>query len=123
MTTKSGRNSSTASSTRRHGNGVVSVRELTGGKPIHAVLGGMHLLWASQDRLSRTIQALRRLNVEYLGPAHCTGMSASAQMWVTFPGRCFSCHVGTTITFDVPFDPAESQSNQDQVNRQDRVLP
>jgi len=99
------------------------VRELTGHKAIHAVLGGMHLRSASRDRLSRTIEALRRFNVERLGPTHCTGMSASAHMWAALPGRCFPCHVGTSITFDARFDPAESEPGRDRVNQQDRVLP
>ena len=99
------------------------IHELTGGKAIHAVIGGMHLRSASQERVSRTIQALRRFNVERLGPAHCTGMSASAQMWVTFPERCFPCSVGTTVKFNVPFVPADGEFSPDRASSQDRVLP
>ena len=39
------------------------VDKLTGGKPIHAVLGGMHLIEASPDRLARTIESLRSWNI------------------------------------------------------------
>ncbi len=99
------------------------VRELTGGKAIHAVLGGMHLRAASQDRLSRTIEALRDFNVVRLGPAHCTGMSASARMWASFPEQCFSCHVGTTVRLNLSFDPAGHESSQDPMKQRDGVLP
>ena len=71
------------------------VHELTSGKPIHAVLGGMHLVTASRDRMDRTISELRRFDVERLGPAHCTGFAATAELWKAFPGRCFPCLVGT----------------------------
>ena len=78
------------------------IRELTGGKPIRAVIGGMHLAAAYGKRMARTIEDLRRLDVESLGPAHCTGITATAQLWHAFPGRCFPCTVGTTVTFELP---------------------
>jgi len=77
------------------------IRELTKGKPIHAVIGGMHLESASRERMDATIDALREHNIERLGPAHCTGMAASAELWTTFTGKCFPCVVGTTIEFEV----------------------
>lgn len=77
------------------------VQQLTGGRPIHTVLGGMHLVGASRERLALTIDALRKLNVQRIGPAHCTGRVASAALWEAFPDRCFSCHVGTQLAFDL----------------------
>ena len=73
------------------------VRHLTGGRPIHAVLGGMHLLTASPERMEKTIAALRRLEVQRLAPAHCTGLPALAQLWNAFPGRCSACPVGARL--------------------------
>lgn len=80
------------------------VRRLTGGRPIHAVLGGMHLVGASPQRLERTIDELQKMNIDRLGPAHCTGRDATAALWKSFPDRCVSCHVGTQIEFDL-FSP------------------
>jgi 7,8-dihydropterin-6-yl-methyl-4-(beta-D-ribofuranosyl)aminobenzene 5'-phosphate synthase len=74
-------------------------RQLTGERPIHAVLGGMHLIHASPARISRTIEELRRLHIACLAPAHCTGMAATAALWTAFPGRCSSCNVGTVVEF------------------------
>jgi 7,8-dihydropterin-6-yl-methyl-4-(beta-D-ribofuranosyl)aminobenzene 5'-phosphate synthase len=78
------------------------IRELTGGKPIYAVLGGMHLVQASPQRLERTIESLRAWHIPLLAPGHCTGMAATAALWNAFPGRCATCHVGTRFEFDVP---------------------
>ena len=75
------------------------VRQLTGGRPIHTVLGGMHLLTASPERIEKTIEAFRRLDIQRLGPAHCTGLPALARLWNAFPGRCCSCAVGATWVF------------------------
>lgn len=77
------------------------IDRLTGEQPIHAVLGGMHLVQASPERLARTIEALRARNLQLLAPAHCTGMAATAALWHAFPGQCATCHAGTRFEFDL----------------------
>lgn len=69
--------------------------------PIHAVMGGMHLVNASRERMDRTVEALRQFDIGRLGPAHCTGMAAMTELWAAFPDRCFPCTVGTTVEFEV----------------------
>jgi 7,8-dihydropterin-6-yl-methyl-4-(beta-D-ribofuranosyl)aminobenzene 5'-phosphate synthase len=78
------------------------VRELTDDKPIHAVMGGMHLVAASRDRMDQTIAALRLFDMGRLGPAHCTGLAATTELWNAFPGTCFPCVVGTRLEFQLP---------------------
>ena len=77
------------------------IRQLTGNKAIHTVMGGMHLLNASPRRIDRTIDALRSFDVKHVGPAHCTGMPAAAKMWTTLAGKCFTCRVGTSMEFEI----------------------
>lgn len=77
------------------------VRRVTDDRPIHAVLGGMHLLNASPDRLHKTMEELRSMNIDRLGPAHCTGRVATAALWETLPDRCIPFHVGTQLEFDL----------------------
>ncbi len=77
------------------------VRRLTGGRPIHAVIGGMHLVGASPHRIERTIEELGRIGVEQLSPSHCTGMPATAAMWNAFAGRCATCNAGDTFEYEV----------------------
>ena len=81
-------------------NTLLHVQQLTGGRPIHTVMGGMHLVQASADRLERTIEELQRLGIQRLGPAHCTGSRAVAALWNAFPQQCFDYHVGTRLEFD-----------------------
>lgn len=76
------------------------IRQSTEGKPIHTVVGGMHLVTASTNRVHRTIEAISRLDIKRLGPMHCTGIEATVKIWSSFPGRCFLCPVGTKLEFD-----------------------
>lgn len=75
------------------------ISDLTHGRPIRSVIGGMHLLAAAPDRVEKTLEAFRRWNIQKIAPAHCTGMSAIAQLWTAFPGRCVPCAVGSSFTF------------------------
>ncbi len=81
-------------------NTVKYIRKLTGGKNIHAVIGGMHLFRASEKRIRSTMQAMRDYNLSLLGTAHCTGTAATYRMQAAFSGRCLDCCVGTQLVFD-----------------------
>ncbi len=73
------------------------VAERTGCSRIHAVLGGTHLLRASQERLQKSIEALRRYDVQLIGPAHCTGMRAAAAIMNTWPERFVQLMTGSRV--------------------------
>jgi 7,8-dihydropterin-6-yl-methyl-4-(beta-D-ribofuranosyl)aminobenzene 5'-phosphate synthase len=87
-------------------NTLTYVRQLSGG-PIHAVIGGTHLLNASPQRLSQTIAALRAMDLKLIAPAHCTGPRASAALWTAFPDQIADSCVGAQWTFK---QPSEGQS-------------
>jgi len=80
-------------------NTLVHVQRLAGGKPIREVIGGMHLGNASQERLDRTVEAFREMDIQCLRPAHCTGAHAVARIRDAFPDRCESWPVGTRTNF------------------------
>ena len=54
--------------------------EISGEPRILAVIGGMHLVHASQERLDWTVEALQAYDVSYLYPCHCTGDDAVAHL-------------------------------------------
>jgi 7,8-dihydropterin-6-yl-methyl-4-(beta-D-ribofuranosyl)aminobenzene 5'-phosphate synthase len=43
------------------------------GERVHAVIGGLHLMKASEDRIGRTAEALLALDPSVVVPCHCTG--------------------------------------------------
>jgi 7,8-dihydropterin-6-yl-methyl-4-(beta-D-ribofuranosyl)aminobenzene 5'-phosphate synthase len=73
------------------------ISQITGRDKIRAVLGGMHLLQASRDRLEATAAALERYDVQLIGANHCTGLNAIAHLWRL--GRSIDCRVGTRLQF------------------------
>jgi len=80
-------------------NTIRHISRLTGGSPLHAVLGGLHLVNATPERLGRTIEALRAFAPRVLGPAHCTGLAAQSRLWSRFPGEIAACAVGSRFVF------------------------
>jgi len=73
------------------------IAELSGGKRIRTVIGGMHLLRARAPRLEATVAALKSHGVERIGPLHCTGNRSSTYLREKMPDACFSCMAGTQI--------------------------
>ena len=69
------------------------------GRPIRAVLGGMHLVKASPERIERTIEALRVLDPALLLPGHCTGTKAEQALRQAFGNSVISFEVGADFTF------------------------
>ena len=74
------------------------VSELTGSRHIHAVFGGMHLVQASPERVARSVEALERYDVQRIGPAHCTGLTAAAAILSAYPDRFVKLAAGVDVT-------------------------
>lgn len=73
------------------------IRELTGNRPIHTVIGGMHLVHATPDRMARTVAKLRELEIAHLYPCHCTGSAAQVRLWQEFPEACATSPTGSVV--------------------------
>jgi 7,8-dihydropterin-6-yl-methyl-4-(beta-D-ribofuranosyl)aminobenzene 5'-phosphate synthase len=73
------------------------IRTLSGGKPILALLGGMHLGRASQERMDRTLAELADLEIPLIAPCHCTGVMAVTRLASAFPEAFRPCHAGSVF--------------------------
>jgi 7,8-dihydropterin-6-yl-methyl-4-(beta-D-ribofuranosyl)aminobenzene 5'-phosphate synthase len=80
-------------------NTLVQVQRLTGGRRVRAVIGGFHLVNADQERLDRTIEALRTLAPDEIMPCHCTGEAAIRTLVAAFGERCGPGAAGMRRTF------------------------
>ena len=79
-------------------NTLMYIQQLTGNRPIHTVIGGTHLVNASEERMTQTVDALRDLDIKALFPCHCTGFHAAARLANEFPGRIHPSPAGTIIS-------------------------
>ena len=75
------------------------VSELLAEPRIYAVIGGTHLIGASPDRLQKTIEALKKYDVQKIMLAHCTGVQSYVELAKALPGRCFWPATGSRIRF------------------------
>lgn len=72
-------------------------QQLTGVRSIHTVLGGSHLIHASEERIWLTIAALKELGVQRLGLCHCTGLPAIMLIAHEFEDKFFFNNAGTRL--------------------------
>lgn len=67
-------------------------------QPIYAVIGGTHLRAASQDRIEKTFEDLRKYNLKFIMPCHCSGDNALKMFHQIFTDRFWDIKNHTTIT-------------------------
>lgn len=72
-------------------------KAVTGEQRLDAVVGGLHLLDASPERLAATAEFLRGAGLTALYPCHCTDLAAKMALAQTLPVR--EIGVGLRLTF------------------------
>ncbi len=61
--------------------------ELTGCEKIEGIIGGLHLVDASDVRIKRTGEELAKLNPKWICVGHCTGFKAQVELYLAFRER------------------------------------
>jgi 7,8-dihydropterin-6-yl-methyl-4-(beta-D-ribofuranosyl)aminobenzene 5'-phosphate synthase len=75
------------------------VRRLTNGSKLRAIIGGFHLLNASDQRLEQTMRRLQSISPDTVVPCHCTGERAFEALNKVLRSRLFSGNSGMTFQF------------------------
>lgn len=76
------------------------IQAVGGPKRIRAIVGGLHLANAGENRMKKTVAYLRSLELGMLYPGHCTGEAAQARLRRELPGRIGVCRAGLRIRLD-----------------------
>lgn len=71
--------------------------EKTSQDHICAIIGGTHLGGVSKEQQQKSIEALKKYDVDRIGVSHCTGLKASMLLAQEFGEKFFFCNVGTVI--------------------------
>ena len=75
------------------------VIKITGEKRIHAVLGGLHLVKTTGEKLEAIVDHLQRFNLEKIVVGHCTGNHAVQALYERFGDRVVLNTVGRQMVF------------------------
>jgi 7,8-dihydropterin-6-yl-methyl-4-(beta-D-ribofuranosyl)aminobenzene 5'-phosphate synthase len=75
-------------------NTVEHIRRVSGVEKIFGIVGGLHLLSASRERIESTCIALREWNPDFVIPCHCTGDEAHSYLRVALGERIVPGYAG-----------------------------
>jgi len=81
-------------------NTLYHAREVTGVELIHTVIGGTHLVRATEERVLLTAAALQELGVQRVGVSHCTGLPAAMILARELGEIFFFNNTGTQLTLE-----------------------
>ncbi len=76
------------------------IKKLCPQEKIIAIIGGLHLLNADDDRLARTLDYIRSLEPAIVAPCHCTGENAISMFKKSLPGSYRPTAAGTVFRFE-----------------------
>ena len=81
--------------------GIISIVKkaikVTGVNEVRAVVGGFHLINASEERIEETVKAFKELGVKEIYTGHCTGLDAESALKRAFGRRFHKLHAGMVI--------------------------
>lgn len=78
-------------------NTVEHIRMLSGVERVRALIGGLHLVNATAERLAATCAALRDWQPEVIVPCHCTGEAAGAMLRGEFGDMVIAGRAGLVV--------------------------
>ncbi|AFH43362.1 MBL fold metallo-hydrolase [Fervidicoccus fontis] len=64
-----------------------------------AVIGGFHLIDASDERIEKTVRALSQMKIDRIYAGHCTGFKAQVELYREFGERFSPLHTGMSFEF------------------------
>lgn len=83
-------------------NTMIQAKKITGVNKIHAVIGGLHFIDASEEKVEKSIEALRE--VDWVLAGHCTGFDGLRRIAEVMGERFGRIHTGTIIHLPVKGD-------------------
>lgn len=66
---------------------------------LHGVIGGLHLAGSTESLIPDTVAAMRRFDLRFIAPAHCTGWRAVGALASAFGDAVVPSAVGKTYRF------------------------
>jgi len=89
-------------------NTIKHARKITGIEEIHAVIGGLHLIDADEEKLEQSISTIKEVDWVFAG--HCTGFEGLKRISQAFGDRFVPLQTG--ITLHLPFSMNRKNSSK-----------
>lgn len=70
---------------------------LAGTKKVHGIIGGFHLIEAPEEKIKKTVSALKKMKPDWVCAGHCTGFRAQAELYSAMKDRFSPLHTGFSI--------------------------
>jgi 7,8-dihydropterin-6-yl-methyl-4-(beta-D-ribofuranosyl)aminobenzene 5'-phosphate synthase len=80
-------------------NTLMHARKITGIDKVYAVMGGLHLLDANEERIQKSVEALK--DVDWVFAGHCTGLKGLMRIAEAKGDRFEQIHTGAVINLPV----------------------
>jgi len=89
-------------------NTMMQAKKVTGVDKIHAVIGGLHLIDASEEKIAKSVKALGE--VDWIFAGHCTGFDGMRKLANAHGDRFAPIHTGSVIRFPItdPSNPVKT---------------
>ena len=71
--------------------------DVTGSSRVDGIIGGLHLVEASDAVIKRTVDEFSKLHVAWISAGHCTGFRAQAELYLAFGERFSPLRAGMTF--------------------------
>jgi len=72
-------------------------KKATGIDDVYAIVGGLHLMNANDNRIHATLEELVPITPERVYPCHCTGSKATQRLLGVYSDDCKPIQTGDTI--------------------------
>jgi 7,8-dihydropterin-6-yl-methyl-4-(beta-D-ribofuranosyl)aminobenzene 5'-phosphate synthase len=82
-------------------NSILRAQEISGVRKVHALMGGFHLAPAPKPYLDQVMAELKKLDVDFLFPMHCSGNNFINACAEQMPEKLVLCTTGSQFTFGI----------------------
>ncbi len=73
--------------------------KLTNVNKIESVVGGLHLIEASEEKIKKTVKGLSQFDINKIVAGHCTGFNAQVELLLEFKDKFVPLHTGMILEF------------------------
>ncbi|MFC1505598.1 MBL fold metallo-hydrolase [Thermoproteota archaeon] len=80
-------------------NTVRHAKRITGIENVYAIIGGFHLEQADDERIQKSIEELKEIDLKMMYPCHCTGRKAITKLAKSYGDFCNPVCTGDSIEF------------------------